>query len=67
MKVLSEETGVGDVATRKKCHRTSLFLDERIQRYVLTGKKTIHFVLKEMLHKNFPFITAVTLFMKFFA
>jgi len=33
---LSEETGFVDVTMLKKSHRTSLFLDERIQRYMLT-------------------------------
>jgi len=35
MKVLSEETGFGDISVLKKSHRTRLFLDERIHSYML--------------------------------
>jgi hypothetical protein len=35
MKVLSEETGFGDVSMLKKSDRTKLFLDEKIHCYTL--------------------------------
>jgi len=38
MKVLSEETGFGDVIMLNKSHKTRLFLDERILCYVLKKK-----------------------------
>jgi hypothetical protein len=33
---LSEEIGFGDVSFLKKFHRTNLFLEERIQYYMIT-------------------------------
>ena len=67
MKVLSEETDLGDVFMLKKSDRTILYLEERIYSMCL-GKIPIHYVFRELLYKNiFSLITAVTLFMTFFA
>jgi len=65
MKVLSEETGFGDVSMLKKSDRTKYFLTKK-SIVIHSGNVTIHYVLNELLYKNFfSLITAVTLFMNF--